>query len=154
VHGYEEIVDKILEYNPDSDYVISLGDTELTQEYLINHDIIHIKGNYRHDPGFVFERDFLVEGKKFFLTHGHKYAVHRGLNKLGKHILGKDYDVVLYGHTHIASINEYDKTYFINPGSCARPRNTLPPTYLVIHIIEGEMTFELHEMFTNKVIEI
>lgn len=153
VHGEKEIVNKIVDFNPNADYILSLGDTELDESFLRSHDIVFVRGNYPRDPGFLYDTDITLEGKKIFLTHGHKYKVGRSLTKLIKHAIGKDFDIVLYGHTHIAALDINHGITFINPGSCAKPRNTLPPTYLIIDINEGVTTFTFKESLTNKTIE-
>lgn len=153
-HGNKDMVEKILIFNPDADYFISLGDSELQQEFLQENDVVMIKGNSSRDAGFVYERELTVSGVKIFLTHGHKFAVQRGLAKLGKLAINKEYNLVLFGHTHQAIKTTISNIWFVNPGSCSRPRNTLPPSYLVINIIEGELTFTFKESYTNQEIEV
>ncbi len=153
-HGAQDIVQFILDVNTDADYFISLGDHELSQDYLLSNDIIPIKGNAARDAGFVFERELEVEGMKLLLTHGHKFAIHRGLNKIGKYAIQKGYDVVLFGHTHIVEVKKIGKLLFLNPGSCASPRNTLPPTYMILDIDKEEITYTIKESFTNRTIEV
>jgi putative phosphoesterase len=153
-HGYKEIVQRILDFNSDTDYFISLGDSELQLDFLVDNDIIPIKGNYPRDAGLVYEKDLVIEGKKIFLTHGHKYGVHRGLKKLAKYCISKNCDISLYGHTHIASLVNIGTVTFVNPGSCARSRNELPPTYLIIIIEEDKVTYTFKESLTNTTIEV
>lgn len=155
VHGEQIIVDKIIGFNPDADYMISLGDTELQAEYLRANDIIHVKGNYPRDPGFLYDSNITLLGKSIFFTHGHNYKVSRSIAKLVKLAISKEYDIVLYGHTHIASLEINDGIAFINPGSCAKPRTSLPPTYLVITLEENSLpTYTFKESLTNQTIEI
>jgi len=154
VHGDQQVVERMLQWNEDADYFLSLGDTELNQEYLLHNDIVMIKGNYRGDPGFVYERELTVEGVKIFMTHGHKYSVQRSLNKLAKLAYAEGYDLVLFGHTHILEIEKVGKVQFLNPGSCARPRNMLPPTYAFLHITEGELTWTIKDSIDNSTIEV
>ncbi len=153
VHGEKMIVDKILDFNPDADYVLSLGNTELDESYLRSKDIIYVKGNYPRDPGFLYESDIKLEGKRIFFTHGHKYKVSRTLSKLVKMAITKEYDILLYGHTHIAAIDTIQGKILVNPGSCSKPRTNLPPTYLIITFNEGEPSFTFKESLTNETIE-
>ena len=154
VHGAQSNVERILDLNQDADYFISLGDTELEQQFLVHNDIVMIKGNYHHDAGFVFERDMEIEGVKIFLTHGHKYGVQRGLKKLAKFAIQNEYQLVLFGHTHVVDQTKIGPVQFLNPGSCSQPRNTLPPTYLIIDITEGKFTWRFQDIFTNQTIEV
>ena len=68
VHGEEGIINHILDANKDADYVISLGDSEVEQEFLVRNDIVMIKGNSRHDPGFVYEHDLVIDGIKILMA--------------------------------------------------------------------------------------
>lgn len=154
VHGDQSIVDRIIEFNPGSDYLISLGDTELTQEYLVSNDIVMIKGNSRHDPGFVYERILEIDGYKLFLIHGHKYHVGRDLRPLAKLAIDEGYHLVLYGHTHLVDQEKVGGIQFLNPGSCAKPRNSLPPTYLIIDIDSEEIKWTFKDAINNRTIEV
>ncbi len=153
-HGNREIVERIISFNPDADYFISLGDSELPLDYLLDLDIIPIKGNYPRDAGFVYERDFEVGGKKIFLTHGHKYGVHRDLRKLLKKAFQTDYDMVLFGHTHIAYQQKVGTVLLINPGSVTRARNQMKPSYVIINIVDNEIQWTFKESETNRTIEL
>jgi putative phosphoesterase len=154
VHGNAPVIDRIIAWNQDADYYLSLGDTELDVDYLMHRDIVMIKGNYRQDAGFVFERDLVVEDVKILLTHGHLYNVHRGLKKLFKHASSHDYQLVLYGHTHIIDQTKIGTVQFLNPGSCSQPRNTLPPTYMVITIHQSDIKWKIYDAISNQQIEV
>ena len=65
-HGNKTIVERIMSFNPDADYVVSLGDSELPIDFLMDLDIIAIKGNYPRDGGFAFESILELEDKSFF----------------------------------------------------------------------------------------
>ncbi|MCK5388336.1 MAG: hypothetical protein KAJ22_03545 [Candidatus Izimaplasma sp.] len=45
-HGCKIIIERIISFNPDANYFISLGDSELPLDFLMDLDIIAIKGNY------------------------------------------------------------------------------------------------------------
>ena len=72
-------------------------------------------------------------GKKFFLTHGHRYSVKDGILKLKYKALETGADIVLYGHTHIAKIDYEEGIWYINPGSAAEPRDG-SPSFAIIDI--------------------
>ena len=154
VHGEEGIINHILDANKDADYVISLGDSEVEQEFLVRNDIVMIKGNYRHDQGFVYEHDLVIDGIKIFMIHGHKHGVSHGLDKLAKFGITNGYDIILYGHTHIVDQRKIGGIQFLNPGSCARPRNTLPPTYMILEIENQEIKWIFKDSLSNSTIEV
>jgi putative phosphoesterase len=153
-HGNKQAIKRIIEFNPDADYVISLGDSECRHSFLLDLDIIAIKGNYPRDGGDSYESILEIEGKRLFLTHGHKFGVGNDLEKLlnkGKSIGA---DVLLYGHTHVPKLNVIEKIIFLNPGSISSPRCKTPPSYLILNIEKGkEMTYIFKESQTNLLIE-
>lgn len=153
-HGRQMVVDRILDFNPDADYFISLGDSELPQEYFMDHDIVYVKGNYPRDPGFVYETELEVAGKRIYITHGHKFKVHRTLDKLIKFGISNNYDIVLFGHSHILHLQKLVTTWFINPGSCSSSRNQFPPSYCIIEIDANGVVTTFKEAMTNSTIEV
>ena len=60
------------------------------------------------DDYLSFEADAL----KFFVMHGTNNEI------LDAIIKSKDYDVVIYGHTHERAFKEVDSVLVINPGEC------------------------------------
>lgn len=153
-HGNKDLVERILDYNVDADYIISLGDSGLDTEFLVSHDIVHVKGNISRDAGIVYDTDMQIEGLNLFLTHGHKFKVHKTLDKLIKHGVVNNYDVVMFGHTHEACLERHGTVLAINPGSCASPRNTLPPTYAILDIKGKNIQVTFKDVLTNSTIEL
>lgn len=153
-HGDKKVVERILNWNKDSKHFLSLGDTELPQDYLMDNNVTLVMGNHIGDAGFVYERVVEIEGLRIFMTHGHKYNVHRTLDLLVDTARSNKYDLVLFGHTHILEIEHVGKVQFLNPGSCARPRNTLPPTYAVLDITDKKLTITIKDAIDNRTIEV
>lgn len=151
-HGNLEAVKRICLFNPDADYKISLGDLELEEDFLRRNDITYVRGNYPRDPGFLYDSNLTVMGKKIFFTHGHKHSVRFGIGRLLKIAQKESYDICLYGHTHVAKLDYTKGVYIANPGSCSRPRTSLPPTYLII-TIDKEVSFTFKDVMTNETIE-
>lgn len=59
-----------------------------------------------------------VEGVKLLLTHGHRYQVKTGLDKLIAYAREMGVDGVLFGHTHEALCwHETDGLWILNPGA-------------------------------------
>lgn len=152
-HGNKTIIERIMSFNPDADYVVSLGDSELSIDFLMDLDIIAIKGNYPRDAGFVFERTVVVGNKVLFLTHGHKYGVHKSLKKLLQHALQIECDIALYGHTHVARVDKVNKLLLINPGSIKNPRSKTVSSYLILNITDDSVEYIFKEAETNITIE-
>jgi len=154
IHGKQELADRIIEFNPDADYTISLGDSELSSDYFLNHDVIFVKGNYPRDPGFAYDTEIKVDDLKVFITHGHKYKVHRGLDKLIKHGILGGFDILLYGHTHKLAKDKYGAMWIINPGSASSPRDHYPPSYCILQINGKDVEITYKEVLTNRTIEV
>jgi uncharacterized protein len=127
-HRYTWVVEKAVKALRDYDIIIHLGDNvqdvrEITRHY--KGRIIYVKGNCDFSPTIPSELVETIDGKKIFITHGHLYDVKYDLMKLRYRAMELNADIVLYGHTHISSIEYMDGIWFINPGSLALPRNGL-----------------------------
>jgi len=152
-HGNKIILERIVSFNPDADYIISLGDSELPLNFLVDLDIIPIKGNYPRDAGLVYESVLKVGNKKLLLVHGHKFKVQKTLTKLLTHAMDLDVDVVLYGHTHIAKVDKVNTITLLNPGSIKNPRSKLAPSYLILEITDESFKYTFKEAETNITME-
>ena len=105
--------------NPD--YVLHLGDVcadcHRLEDTFPRKLIVSVKGNNDFfDNAYPLERCFELEGKKIFMCHGHKYNVKSSLLPLcfkGREVGA---DIVLYGHTHSAHLEEVDGMIMMNPG--------------------------------------
>ena len=62
-----------------------------------------------------------MEGIKIFYCHGHRYGVKDGREKLAAEAKRRGCGLALYGHTHIAMIDEIDGVMLVNPGSLRYP---------------------------------
>lgn len=65
---------------------------------------------------------FVLNGKTFFVTHGHLFNMEQ-LPPM------KDGDILIHGHTHLLAAETFGNCYFINPGSTSLPKGGNPPTY-------------------------
>lgn len=91
------------------------------------------KGNIR--------RVFDLEGKRFFLTHGHKYSVKMGRELLRAAAREHKAGIVLFGHTHRQYYDDDGSVVMINPGSIGFGRKT----FGVINIKNGSFSYEERE---------
>ena len=136
-HKRTGVIDKILSAQKEARHVFFLGDnvTDIEDfEYLYPDKIFHsVCGNcdyFSVVPSVGLE---VLEGKRIFYTHGHLHSVKYGLSRLIESAKANQYDIVLYGHTHIAKTLYEDGIYIVNPGSCSSPREG-KPSYAVIDI--------------------
>lgn len=145
VHKNKARLLTILDKHNDVDLTISLGDSELKSEFLESRDIIAIKGNALFDPGFTNEHTIDIEGKRILLTHGHKYRVQNGIDKLYYKALEVQANIAFYGHTHIAAFDKVEGHLFINPGSVNNARSSTAESYMTIHIQTSEWIFNWYD---------
>lgn len=135
-------IDLIEKLKPD--YCIHLGDMAEDCEDLENifprQKFIFVKGNndiWLKDSRFPDERLFELDGKKFFICHGHKFHVKSGLDYLKSAARQKGADIVLFGHTHKRYIQNSDDMLILNPGSYS--------SYGLITIKNGTIDAEIKE---------
>ena len=117
---------KALDSHPEIKHIFHLGD-------LVS-DVDSVKVDY---PDKVFycvcgNNDFgsdyaptglcKLNGRTIYYTHGHLQRVHTNLFMLLAQAKQYGADIVLFGHTHIALVQEIDGVHFFNPGSASRPR--------------------------------
>ena len=79
-----------------------------------------------------------VNGKRIFITHGHKEYIDYSFEDLGLKLQLQQCDFACYGHTHISADDRDDNFRFINPGSISRPRGSSPFSFAILTV---EKTF-------------
>lgn len=89
-----------------------------------------------------FRQMLQVEGHRMLLTHGHLFSVKHGTGALLEEALRSDADIVLFGHTHIPSLEVIPAggevfghvlrrpLYLFNPGSVGAPAHSFGTLYL------------------------
>ena len=139
-HRRSGVIDKILGAQTEARHIFFLGDNVSDMEdfeILYPDKIFHIvSGNC---DGFSFYPNVgleILEGKRIMYTHGHTYSVKYGITKLKEAAVNNQYDIVLYGHTHISSILYENEVYYVNPGSVSSPRDGSKASYAVIDITD------------------
>lgn len=142
-HGTLDTTLDTLNKIDDIGLILHLGDyvkdaRKIKQETGI--ETVYIRGNCDYlEFGIEEDKVLDIEGKKIFMTHGHKYDVKCGVNKVfyrGKE-LGAD--IILFGHSHIAMMIEHEDILFLNPGSPDTPRGGSDGSIAIIEIFDGEV---------------
>lgn len=132
IHGNVESLNRLLNIcnNELPDRIIFLGDM-FYGSYSISSEIedllskfynpIIIRGNCdRYLEHFGLSFDFLdyyyckLFNKMIFASHGDIYNI--------SNLPEKDFDILIYGHTHKGMIIKKDNKYYLNPGSISYPR--------------------------------
>ncbi len=143
-HGDVSLLRDRIHQFPDAQMIIHLGDHDsdagLISEF--SHlQILTVKGN--NDYGSRSNLDGLIhiEGHTLFFTHGHKYGVYSGTQKLYYKALEVGADLVFYGHTHFYDYESYGDVTIINPGSLSLSRDG-NNSFVVLDISEDEVNVE------------
>ena len=125
------------------DYIIHAGDVhkdvEDIEAYWRTTPCISVLGNNDYSVwGIPTRREFVLEGKKFLLTHGHLYGVKSSLARLHQEAASCNADVCIFGHTHRHCLEEHNGIWFLNPGAS-------PSHYAVIEIQDGQMDIQIKD---------
>ncbi|MCX7885620.1 MAG: metallophosphoesterase [Caloramator sp.] len=140
------MLDKAIKSMGKLDLVIHLGDEyrdiiKVNEKYKL--PVEYVSGNNDFGVERIPEKVLSINGKKIFITHGHRYNVYFGLESLYFKALEAGAELVLYGHTHVQDINNRKNIFFLNPGSVSRPRDTKPGCAVVDINDTGDIDFNL-----------
>lgn len=117
------------------DHIVHLGDLSSDGRYIrakYPQKTIVINGNCDLDKLGDDEKVLEAEGVKIFMCHGHRYGVKQTLEHLAYAAAANGCSVALYGHTHIASVDEVMGVKLINPGTLSR-YSRQSYCYLTVH---------------------
>ncbi|MDO4565515.1 MAG: metallophosphoesterase [Clostridia bacterium] len=78
-----------------------------------------VRGNCDYSSDAPYERILELQNKRFFLTHGHRYADEYALAERAEK---NNCDAIFYGHSHVPSLSAQGKILICNPGSLSKPR--------------------------------
>lgn len=122
------------------DIVIHLGDNvedaDLIQR-ITGMEVYKVRGNNDFlSPDVPDEMTIEIRRKKFFLTHGHKYNVDSGTDKIFEKAKELGVDYALFGHTHVHLREKREDILILNPGSPCFPRKRDTKGYYLINLIE------------------
>jgi len=142
IHGYSKNLKKVIDiFNKlNCKRLIVLGDIltpgpnqEEVKKILVSmHScMLCMKGN---NDRYIFpgELDFNIidrylnlklDDNNVYITHGDRY------NKYNLEL--KEGDILIQGHTHIASMYKENNKYFLNPGSISIPRDNTDGSYII-----------------------
>jgi putative phosphoesterase len=147
-HGDTYKAEKVIRQNEGISLIIHLGDycrdAQKLSGIFPNIPIEYIYGNCDFKiEGVEAEKLLECKGKKIFITHGHRYSVKWGYDKLYKKAEEMQADVLLFGHTHVAHITCKGNCYVVNPGSISYPRAGSNKSYAIIELDEGKLESKL-----------
>jgi len=137
-HGNQPLTAQALGLAGRVDLIVHLGD-EIDDadflELLSGKEVIKVPGNCDFSTESPREVLLSLGGKRFLLTHGDRYGVKGGFDRLVRRAAEEKADVVLYGHTHIRSVVTINGTLYVNPG-CLK-RGFSDPSFALVSLDDG-----------------
>ena len=137
-HGYLDLLPKTLKMAGDIDALIHLGDIcddeSVLTEY-VSCPIYTVPGNNDWRSRAPRELIVPIAGKTVFLTHGDKYHVSYGLDRIKYKAEEVGADIAMFGHTHVPLLEMSGTPWLLNPGSLSLPRRGLF-SFMVIDVDE------------------
>lgn len=121
----ESLNDLVHIYKDEIDLWLHCGDSEFGSDHSIWQTFKTVKGNMDWEHNFS---EVLIEeykGTTFGVVHGHHHQVRQSMEPMAEVAHDNNVDIMFYGHTHIAKVDQLDDLFFINPGSIAQPRGLL-----------------------------
>ncbi len=146
-HGNWALAVRSLDLYGGADCVIHLGDTTDDAELIelsLGRKLHIVAGNCDKGGKYPGAITLQMEGKRFFICHGDRFHVKAGIADLYRKAQHEGADIVLYGHTHIPSIEEINGILFINPGSMKMCMKN--PTLGILHIEGGVARAEIRDL--------
>ena len=125
------------------DFLCHMGDVEGSEDYIretANCPLAMVAGNNDFWTALNPEVTFELHGFRIFMTHGHYYYPHAGMDRLIYAGKEKGADIVLFGHTHQPTLDIEKDIIVANPGSLSYPRqHGRRPSYMVLELEKGKV---------------
>ena len=116
-HSRMPMSERFLRVLDECDYIIHLGDGLSDIDFLVKSypsKSVYVYGN---NDGGGDDKTIVIEGVELYLTHGSRHAVKYDLQPLIDTVKKAGCRYALFGHTHVALIEEREGVTLINPGS-------------------------------------
>lgn len=124
------------------DMVIHCGDAEGEEDALAllsGCPMEIVLGNNDFFSNLSREREFVLEGHRIWITHGHNYYVSMGNETIKEEANARGAEIVIYGHTHRPVVDSRGNVLALNPGSLTYPRQEgKHPSYLIMNLEENK----------------
>ncbi|EKN65016.1 phosphodiesterase [Neobacillus bataviensis LMG 21833] len=154
-HGLTKELEVIRERHlKEVDLMIHCGDSELILDEKAISGYLTVMGNCDFNGGYPMETTSEVAGKKFFITHGHRYSVKSTLMNLKYKAQEVNADIVCFGHSHILGAEVIDGILFLNPGSIRLPRERLEKTYVILDLLEDKIKMSVFEINGREITDL
>ena len=150
-HGKNALMnDVIKKLNDEVELVLFLGDCIEDFEDLCyiypDKQFISVLGNCDFNDRAPIERIVEIGGIKIFMSHGHRYRVKSGHDRVIYEAEKHNANICLYGHSHTPNNVLINGIHLMNPGSISEPRGVDYPSYGVIEIIDETVNLKIVEV--------
>ena len=116
-----------------------------------------VRGEFDDFATFPETKVVTIGNVKIGLIHGHQVTPWGDLEALAAVQRKLDCDVLIHGHTHEFSVQQYDGKYFINPGSATGAYSALSsqvaPSFILM-AIQGDEIVIFNYMLVDGKLEI
>ncbi|NLY18896.1 MAG: metallophosphoesterase [Clostridiaceae bacterium] len=138
-HGNTSLAEKVISNHRDVDMVIHLGDyfrdARKLEDLFPQLCFEYVYGNSDFMIGDVpIEKILEIEGQRVLITHGHRYSVKWGTDRLKAKAENENIQLILFGHTHMSQVEHYPGLIILNPGSISDPRGEDDESYAIVSI--------------------
>jgi hypothetical protein len=119
-HGNDSMLFRAHQQAGPVDAVIHTGDGEQDAQLLeetLGETVLRVAGNCDHGSSAPRELQITLAGRRILITHGDRYLVKSGLERLLSHGKQLGAEVILFGHTHLALTEQRDGILLLNPGT-------------------------------------
>ena len=146
-HGLTKELEVIRERHLNEvDLMIHCGDSELMPDDKAISGYLTVMGNCDFGGGYPMDTIAEAAGRKFFITHGHRYSVKSTLMNLKYKAQEVNANIICFGHSHILGAEMIDGILFLNPGSIRLPRERLEKTYIILDLLEDNIKMSVYEV--------
>ncbi|MCL2248844.1 MAG: metallophosphoesterase [Oscillospiraceae bacterium] len=144
-HGNDSALRRVVALeNPD--LILHLGDNDrdcrIIQIEFSDIPFRSVRGNCDPSSRGLDIDEFVLEDKRFFMTHGHLYGVKMGKGRIISAAKERGVDALLFGHTHVQYYSTDEGFVVLNPGSVGDNKGS----YAIIELSSGELICELRQM--------
>lgn len=150
-HGKNRFLEKVIEKTEPFDLFLHLGDIEGSEDYieaLVSSKTVMVAGNNDFFSDLDKDKIITIRNFKIFMTHGHRYGVNFGTDRLKDVARQHGAAIAIFGHTHRPCIDLSGDVWVVNPGSISLPRQEGgKPSFILMEIDDkGQAHFTLNYM--------
>jgi putative phosphoesterase len=154
-HGLTKELEIIRERHVNEvDLMIHCGDSQLAPTDKAMTGYLSVMGNCDFMGEYPLETTKEIAGRKFFITHGHRYSVKSTLMNLKFKADEVHADIVCFGHSHILGAEVVSGRLFLNPGSIRLPRERFEKTYVILDLQSDKIIMSVFESSGREITEL